>query len=394
MKIHLKQLRNRQLPLKVLDFCIISQFIGIKPLASRFGFKGIRQPTSPISVSKRLRSATKINPKPVQNESGKKLPKHENLELASEVKKRDAKAIEKATLDELIKVPFAEINRTEKILEPETIFPKNTIVKFNNLDAISTSTPNRGVTGKSSVASCNISLLQSINNSGKSTPKFTPYKMMRMNKENTQNNIDRLEFKIQELEKAILMSKNNIRDDDQTEGDNHNDFIMSQFDQDDRWKENFKEETKQEITKQVLMEHTPEKVTQEIESKEKPELIVKPPPAKIESAVKSNSKAKLSESKLKTSESKIKCSKPKIIKPVPKTPLKDPEVIIIDSDSEDKSANKFEQLDSILLEACKIIHSGEISEHKDTEKIPSEPDFEEIEVEEESPEEPVPVIQK
>lgn len=394
MKIHLKQLRNRQLPLKVVYFCTNCQFIGIKPLASRFGFKGIRQPTSPISVSKRLRSATKINPKPVQNESGKKLPKHENLQLASEVKKRDAKAIEKATLDELIKVPFAEINRAEKILEPETIFPKNTIVKFNNLDAISTSTPNRGVTGKSSVASCNISLLQSINNSGKSTPKFTPYKMMRMNKENTQNNIDRLEFKIQELEKAILMSKNNIRDDDQTEGDNHNDFIMSQFDQDDRWKENFKEETKQEITKQVLMEHTPEKVTQEIESKEKPELIVKPPPAKIESAVKTNSKAKLSESKLKTSESKIKCSKPKIIKPVPKTPLKDPEVIIIDSDSEDKSANKFEQLDSILLEACKIIYTGEISEHKDTEKIPSEPDFEEIEVEEETPEEPVPVIQK
>jgi len=99
----------------------------------------------------------------------------------------------------------------------------------NNFDALSSATPMRCETGKSSVVRSNISLLQSLPGSAKSTPNITPYKMMRRNKDNGKDgahDISDLENKIRELEEQIMQSKMiRLEDDD-------NEFLdgMSQID--------------------------------------------------------------------------------------------------------------------------------------------------------------------
>lgn len=132
-------------------------------------------------------------------------------------KKRDQKASEKGDQDSVkdSQKEFADITN-------------------QNIDALSSATPLRCITGKSSVVRSNISLLQSINGSGKSTPNITPYKMMRLNKENGKGgsqNITNLEKKIKELEEQILQSKM-IRVDDEDEEAENNEFLdgMSQID--------------------------------------------------------------------------------------------------------------------------------------------------------------------
>lgn len=128
-------------------------------------------------------------------------------------KKRDIKADGKADQENTIDEKFADITN-------------------QNFDAISSTTPLRCITGKSSVVRSNISLLQSINGSGKSTPNITPYKMMRRSKENGKNGdqgITSLEEKIKQLEKQIYESKL-IKPDD--EDSDQNEFLdgISQID--------------------------------------------------------------------------------------------------------------------------------------------------------------------
>lgn len=128
-------------------------------------------------------------------------------------KKRDSKAAEKSDQENMNDVKFSDITN-------------------QNYDAISSTTPLRCITGKSSVVRSSISLLQSINGSGKSTPNITPYKMMRRSKENGKNGdqgITSLEEKIKQLEKQIYESKL-IRPDD--EDSDQNEFLdgISQID--------------------------------------------------------------------------------------------------------------------------------------------------------------------
>jgi hypothetical protein len=129
-------------------------------------------------------------------------------------KKRDIKEAEKTDQESVKGIQFADITN-------------------QNFDAISTATPLRCITGKSSVVrSSNISLLQSINGSGKSTPNITPYKMMRRNKENDKNGdqgIDSLEEKIKQLERQIYDSKLIKPDDEESD---QNEFLdgISQID--------------------------------------------------------------------------------------------------------------------------------------------------------------------
>lgn len=81
--------------------------------SSRFLNQPIRRPTTPISNSKVLRSASKLIQKfskPVVS-SKKTVKLNENLQLASDTKKRESKAIEKKKLDSLINKPFKELNR-------------------------------------------------------------------------------------------------------------------------------------------------------------------------------------------------------------------------------------------------------------------------------------------
>jgi hypothetical protein len=167
-----------------------------------------------------------LKEKPEKNTSSRKLDYEakpiEGIDCKFEIpenlgKKRDQKASEKGDQDSLkgSQKEFADITN-------------------QNIDALSNATPLRCITGKSSVVRSSISLLQSINGSGKSTPNITPYKMMRMNKDNGKDgtqNITHLEKKIKELEEQILQSKM-IKVDDEDEEAENNEFLdgMSQID--------------------------------------------------------------------------------------------------------------------------------------------------------------------
>ena len=106
---------------------------------------------SPCRLPKQLRSSkSNLKPKLVKK-SKEVVRKHENLQLASEVKKRDVKAVDKAILEDVRKEPFKELNINEK---PEEVPSENqNNVQFNNVEAVSSATPLRCLTGKSSVAS-------------------------------------------------------------------------------------------------------------------------------------------------------------------------------------------------------------------------------------------------
>ena len=126
-----------------------------------------------------------------------------------------------------------------------------------NFDGLSSTTPMRWITGKSSVVRSSISLLQSISGSGKSTPNITPYKMMRKNKEGGKDgttNISNLEIKIKELEEQIMQSKQNRIDDEEDEVDNEFlDGIQHINSRAERIK------ASKEETKEIVIEESPEK---------------------------------------------------------------------------------------------------------------------------------------
>lgn len=160
---------------------------------------------SPKPASRKL----DYNPKPIEGIDCK-------FEIPSNLmKKRDQKASEKAE------------NESNKGSSKEFADITN-----QNIDGISSSTPMRCITGKSSVVRSEVSFLNSAAGSGKSTPNITPYKMMRRNKENGKdgsNKISNLELKIKELEEQILQSKVNKDDEEDEE---NNEFLdgMSQID--------------------------------------------------------------------------------------------------------------------------------------------------------------------
>ena len=370
---------------------------------------------SPLPVSKRLRSSSRSNSKSrLSQSSGKKPRLHENLELASEVKKRDVKAIDKSKLDELIKVPFKELNRNEKpigkfdcifypynsnypvlwfitmsILEaPAPAVPSTMHVNFT-LDTISNGTGMRCPTigGKSSVASCNISLLQSVNGSGRSTPILTPYKMMRMTKENTANNIDKLEFKILELEKQILKTKAASKDEE-----DQNEFLdgVSQIDASAMIKENL-DHIQSLQPKEAIMEPAktvepiPEfsTVLEEVES-EKPEVMAKPKPK--HKSKKSKSKSKHRSSK-KAAPKQIKSTNIEIIEINDSESEKPLEV------AEPPKNDKFDKLDTLMADTLNLINDV-TSEHNSNKSQNDEPEPETAQLDDISVDENVPVIEK
>lgn len=164
------------------------------------------------------------------------------------VKKRDKKAAEKTEESKQIQ-DLADITNC-------------------NLDAISSSTPMRCVTGKSSVVRSSISLLQSDPGSGKSTPNITPYKVMRKNKENGKDgtqNIEDLTNKIKRLEQDIFKSKNLPLEEEYSE---NNEFLegISEIDGDELLKKTLKDQgldiqKGEDVEEQiVLQEPSPEKV--------------------------------------------------------------------------------------------------------------------------------------
>lgn len=157
-----------------------------------------------------------------------------------------------------------------------------------NIDGLSSTTPIRCITGKSSVVRSDLSFLNSNLGSGKSTPNITPYKMMRRNKENGKdgNNITSLELKIKELEEQILKSKT-MKDDDEEENEN-NDFLdgMSQVDVSKLAKEKPIPVAPKKIEPVIIeepvveKEKTPEKPIEE--SKPEPEEILEVPESEEE----------------------------------------------------------------------------------------------------------------
>jgi hypothetical protein len=186
-----------------------------------------KSPVKPISKFINRRMSPAVKPKviriPSKKNSSRKLkyePKPiEGIDFKFEIpsiltKKRDIKEAEKADQESVKGIQFADITN-------------------QNVDGISSATPLRCITGKSSaVRSSNISLLQSINGSGKSTPNITPYKMMRRNKENGKDGdqgIDWLEEKIKQLERQIYDSKLIKPDDEESD---QNEFLdgISQID--------------------------------------------------------------------------------------------------------------------------------------------------------------------
>ena len=164
------------------------------------------KPVQPKNSSKKL----EYNPKPVEGINF-------NFEIPENLsKKREIKAGEKAN----------QQNEKDGFKEFADI------TNQSNMDVVCSTTPLRCITGKSSIVRSSISLLQSINGSGKSTPNITPYKMMRMNKENGKDgthNISNLELKIKELEQQIMKTKFNKPEDLESE---NNEFLddMSQID--------------------------------------------------------------------------------------------------------------------------------------------------------------------
>lgn len=154
-----------------------------------------------------------------------------------------------------------------------------------NLDVLSSTTPMRWITGKSSVVKSNISLLQSVSGSGKSTPNITPYKMMRKNKEGGKDgttNISNLEIKIKELEEQIMQSKNKWIDDEEDEIDNE--FLDGiEHIRSERLK------TIREETKEIIVEDSPEKSLKSLSSaKEKSQSIPSPESCESEKEIPEN----------------------------------------------------------------------------------------------------------
>ncbi|CAI2367625.1 unnamed protein product [Moneuplotes crassus] len=185
------------------------------------------KPFSPVVKKSALKKSVKkqklINPVPV-----------EGIDFRFEIpetlpKKRDKKLSEKVEEEKEAQKPASK-----ELLD----------ITNSNLDAISSSTPIRCLTGKSSVVRSSISLLQSDPGSGKSTPNVTPYKILRKNKENGKDgskNIDDLTQKIKKLEEDIFKSKNMNYEDEYSE---NNEFLdgISQIDGNELLKKNLEDQ--------------------------------------------------------------------------------------------------------------------------------------------------------
>lgn len=183
------------------------------------------------------------------------------FEIPNNLKRRDSKALE-------IKAEKEKEKENEK--QPSKEFAD---ITNHNFDALSSTTPMRCETGKSSVVRSNISLLQSLPGSAKSTPNITPYKMMRRNKEGGKDgahDISDLENKIRELEEQIMQSKKIRVDDDD------NEFLdgMSQIDGNKLVQENRKPDVEPSPVKFDPVEELPEAENQPPSEEPSP---VKPP---------------------------------------------------------------------------------------------------------------------